>query len=135
METTWQPEWWNDSHRTAWERVKEALRRDWEQTKSDLHVGGTDLDQSVGDTVKQATGSEPLPSTRGLDDWARVENGLRYGYAARAQYGREHADWNDRLEAKLEEEWRDLKSGQTWDEIKGSVRHGWERARPGAGPR
>lgn len=44
-------------------QVKEALKRDWEQTKSDLtgHKKGQDLDQNVGDTVKQATGKEPLP--------------------------------------------------------------------------
>ena len=35
--------------------VGDALKRDWEQTKSDLPGdGGTDLDQDVDDTVKQA---------------------------------------------------------------------------------
>ncbi len=44
-------------------KVKEALKNDWEQTKSDLPGGkkGTDLHQDVPDTVKQATGKEPLP--------------------------------------------------------------------------
>jgi hypothetical protein len=42
--------------------VGEALERDWEQTKSDLPgLEGTDLDQDVDDTVKQATGDEPVP--------------------------------------------------------------------------
>lgn len=43
--------------------AKEALKRDWEQTKSDLTGGkkGIDLGQEAGDTVKQATGSKPLP--------------------------------------------------------------------------
>lgn len=40
----------------------EALERDWEQTKSDLPgLEGEDLDQDVDDTVKQATGNEPVP--------------------------------------------------------------------------
>ena len=44
-------------------QAKEAIKRDWEQTKSDLTGGkkGEDLDQDVGDTVKQAAGKEPVP--------------------------------------------------------------------------
>lgn len=42
-------------------KVKEALKRDWEQTKHDITRKGPDLDQDVGDTVKQAAGKEPIP--------------------------------------------------------------------------
>jgi len=43
--------------------AKEALERDWEQTKHDLPgMEGKDLDQDVDDTLKQATGKEPTPS-------------------------------------------------------------------------
>jgi hypothetical protein len=43
-------------------KVKEALKRDWEQTKHDFNKKkGQDLDQDVGDTLKQATGNEPIP--------------------------------------------------------------------------
>ncbi len=43
-------------------KVKDALKRDWEQTKSDIPgLHGEDLDQGVGDTVKQATGKEAIP--------------------------------------------------------------------------
>jgi hypothetical protein len=139
MGTLNNPRWWSEEHRSAWDRVKEALRRDWEQTKSDLHLGGTDLNQDVDDTVKQAAGTQPLPvgpsvrpaATAGTfeDDWDRVEDGLRYGYGARQQYGRDHAEWNDRLEATMKEEWRDLKTGQTWEQAKAAVRRGWDRAR------
>ena len=56
------PQWWNDKHTSTWDRVKEALRRDWEQTKNDFSSeSGADLNQDVGDTVKQATGAEALP--------------------------------------------------------------------------
>ena len=35
---------------------KEAIERDWEQTKEDVPgLEGQDLDQDVDDTVKQAT--------------------------------------------------------------------------------
>jgi len=43
--------------------VKKALERDLEQTKHDLSFGkaGKDLDQDVDETVKQATGKQPIP--------------------------------------------------------------------------
>ena len=35
--------------------VKDALKRDWEQTKHDLPgMEGKDLDQDAGDTIEQA---------------------------------------------------------------------------------
>ena len=45
--------------------VKDALKNDWEQTKSDLPgLEGKDLDQDVDDTVKQAAGKEPTDGSR-----------------------------------------------------------------------
>ena len=42
--------------------AKEAMERDWEQTKHDLPgMEGKDLDQDVDDTLKQATGKEEPP--------------------------------------------------------------------------
>jgi hypothetical protein len=39
--------------------AKEALDRDWEQTKEDVPgLEGQDLDQDVDDTVKQAAGKD-----------------------------------------------------------------------------
>ncbi len=60
--TTTRPAWWNDQHTSDWDRVKAALRRDWEQTKADFSVdGAVDLNQNVVDTVKQAAGKAPVP--------------------------------------------------------------------------
>ena len=43
--------------------AKEALKRDWEQTKSDLPgMEGKDLDQDAHETVKQAAGAERVPN-------------------------------------------------------------------------
>lgn len=43
-------------------KLKEALKRDWEQTKHDFNKkSGQELNQDVDDTVKQATGAEPVP--------------------------------------------------------------------------
>jgi hypothetical protein len=42
--------------------AKEAMERDWEQTKHDLPgMKGKDLDQDVDDTAKQAAGKEATP--------------------------------------------------------------------------
>ena len=127
------PTWWSDEHTSAWERVKAALRRDWEQTKADFSSRGTDLNQGVTDTVKQAVGTEPVPPlhqpNRDADSdstWERVETEHRYGVGARHHHGADEPDWNDRVESKLKEEWQDLKSGRTWDEVRSSVRRGWD---------
>ena len=122
------PSWWTNETTSGWERAKEALRRDWEQTKADFSNKGQELNQDAGDTVKQALGKEAIPP-RGVpnDDWSSVEPGLRYGYGASTHHG--DSDWDDKLEGKLREEWNDLKTGRTWDEVKGSVRRGYESAR------
>jgi hypothetical protein len=127
------PKWWSTEHTSVWERIKGALRRDWEQTKADLSSGGKELNQGVTDTVKQAVGADPLPgpnqATPDDDDWKTSEPGYRYGAGASHQYAKDEPDWNDRVEAKLKEEWADLRSGKTWDEAKSAVRRGWDRAR------
>ncbi len=142
---TWQPKWWKpEMHGSAWERVKEALKRDWEQTKSDVHAGGRDLDQNVGDTVRQMAGKEDIPpasqpnsKSLGSDNdtrrptWDEVEVPMMYGYGARQQYGAQHAAWNDGLESTLKTEWEEGRgtTGRTWDQVKRHVRRGYERAR------
>ena len=136
---TWQPKWWTpEKHGSAWERAKEALKRDWEQTKSDVHAGGRDLNQGVGDTVKQMAGKEEIPpNSRPLGSdakpmtWDDVETPMMYGYGARQQYGQQHTAWNDRLETTLKGEWEEgrSKTGKTWDQVKNAVRRGYERAR------
>ena len=56
------PTWWTERHISAWERVKDAFRRDWMQTKSDFSVGDAkNLNQRVGDTLVQAAGTAPMP--------------------------------------------------------------------------
>lgn len=43
--------------------AKEALKRDWEQTKDDVPgMEGKDLDQDAHETVKQAAGAEEVPN-------------------------------------------------------------------------
>lgn len=53
-----------DNNDSKMDNVKEALERDWEQTKSDMPgMEGKDLDQDVDDTVRQALGKENPPAS------------------------------------------------------------------------
>lgn len=87
------PLWWTEQHTSAWERVRDAFRRDWEQTKADLANKGRELEQSFVDTVKQAVGSEPVPP---LDvkthptDPAKLDDAIERA-AKRAEKAQEHA--------------------------------------------
>ncbi len=137
----WQPKWWTaEKHGSAWDKVKDAMKRDWEQTKADLHLGGQDLNQELGDTVRQAQGKEAIPPTHvanpggansGSDiGWSDAEEGVRYGYGARDEYGTQHAAWDDNLETRLKSDWEGAGNGviRKWDEVKHAVRRGYERA-------
>ena len=138
MATTasFQPSWWNDSHGSAWERIKEALKRDWEQTKQDLNLPhGHELNQSVTDTIKQAAGTEPIPPhdrpnpPKVIGTWDDVESHVGYGYGARHMFGNEHPVWNEGIEEKLRAEWEvhtGAAKAKPWTEIKEMVRHGYE---------
>jgi len=139
----WQPKWWKpETHGSAWERVKEALKRDWEQTKADVHAGGRELHQNVGDTVRQMAGKEDVPpasvpNSRSLGSdarhpaWDEIETPVMYGFGARQQYGGQHSAWNDNLETTLRNEWEEGRSttGRTWDQVRDHVRRGYERGR------
>lgn len=58
------PNWWGADHESTWTRIKDALRRDWEQTKSDFgSETARDLDQDLTDTVKQGAGSQTFPKS------------------------------------------------------------------------
>jgi hypothetical protein len=128
------PSWWNKEHDSAWDRVKAAMKRDWEQTKSDLsaHKAGKDLDQGAGDTVRQAAGKEEIPAanspTPSKQDrsWDDVEPTYRYAAGAHEQYGKVHPSWNDDLETKLSGEWKQIEPNRPWDEVKSAARHVWD---------
>jgi hypothetical protein len=70
------PKWWNNEHGSSWNRVKAAFKRDWDQTKHDLGGRQRDTDQDVDDTVKQATGKQPIPP-RGQPTYEEAEDWLR----------------------------------------------------------
>lgn len=140
------PSWWDDSHSSAWERAKAAMRRDWEQTKADFSGGkqGRDLDQHVGDTVGQALGKKPIPPlsvpnppdpgdaqpARGPENrdssWDEVEGPSRYGFGAARFYNR---DWDEDLETTVRGDWQSNYPDRPWNEAREHVRRGWDRGR------
>jgi hypothetical protein len=136
----WHPTWYKPEHAISWDRVKEAVRRDWQQTKHDLHAGGHELNQKGTDTLKQAVGKEAIPSINRANppkvigelvgEWEVVELPFEYGYSARHQFGSTHATWNDDLARDLQGEWeasaRASKASGPWDQVKPYVRHGYE---------
>jgi hypothetical protein len=122
-----EPGWWNQEHDSAWERVREAFRRDWAQTKHDFGGGEPDLGQNVGDTVSQAAGRQPVP-VRAQPGFEENEPACRFGYGARRQYGKTHAEWNDQLEDQLRTEWEATYAAddERWEQYQSAVRRGWE---------
>ena len=49
------PSFWTPRQDSAWERIKEALHRDWLQTKRNFMLeGGAELGQSAADTLEKA---------------------------------------------------------------------------------
>ena len=168
------PAWWQADQNNGWDRVKVALHRDWEQTKSDFSGGrdGEDLNQNIGDTVRQALGNGPMPAEsapnpmtphetaqhvrraarqmaraadrfddaaeksiekketygglRRWDRWEDAEAPLRYGHAAASHYPQA---WNTDTEMLLQSEWGGLYPDREWDEVRDTVREGWERGR------
>ncbi len=136
------PKWWSNTHDSGWERTKEALKRDWEQTKADLTGGGQDLNQDASETFRQAAGKEPIPP-RGVPNppdagdlkaqerkaerqtrrWEDSQDAVAYGWGARQNGDR---DWKT-SENELRNEWSGLGHTRTWDDARDDVRHGWER--------
>ena len=136
MQNTHEPAWWSLAHMTAWERVKEAVRRDWKQTKYDLALSGArPLNQTLGDTVRQAAGREPIPSNdrpnppRTIGEWEDIERALRFGYTARGHYGSLYPAWSAELASLLSRDWdrTDNVARQSFAEAARWVRRGYER--------
>jgi hypothetical protein len=138
----WHPKWWKEEYTSAWERVREALRRDWQQTAHDLHLRkGHELNQNVGDTLKQAEGKVPIPDINRTNpprvvgtldgDWEKVEHPMEYGFAARHEFGAAHPRWDEDIDRQLESEWqnqapRESQAKRAWSDVRAYVRRGYE---------
>ena len=119
------PKWWDKEHDSAWDRVKAAFKRDWDQTKHDFGGDEPDTDQDVDDTIKQASGKQPIPP-RGEPTYEEIEDAYRFGYGARSQYGKRYTSWNNELESQLQTDWRDTYTDREWQLYRDSIRRGWD---------
>ena len=135
INSKWRPAWWTEEvHGSAWDRVKGAMQRDWAQTKHDLGVGGHEMNQNVTDTLKQAGGSEHLPTMneanppKVIGDWNEAEVPYSYGYAAKTEHGARHPVWTLELENKLKAEWMAAQdqARRDWIAVRNLVRSGYE---------
>jgi hypothetical protein len=127
------PEWWNAVHELSWQRAKEALRRDWTQTKFDVGAGGHELNQNASDTLGQAVGEAVLPPIEFanrptvIGRWEDAEVAIGFGYAARMHYGDRFPSWSPELERSLKSDWKS--ETIPWGKVALWVRHGYEARR------
>jgi len=128
------PNWWSQEYDTAWDRVKAAVQRDWDQTKHDFGGHEPDTKQGAGDTVAQAAGKESIPP-RGVPTYEEVESAYRFGYGARRHYGGRFTTWNADLETQLAQDWETTypNESEAWARYQPVVRRGWELEKPGTG--
>jgi len=123
------PSWWNEKHEGTWDRMKAALKRDWEQTKADVSSGGHELNQGIGDTVKQAAGKEPIPPAdmpnppKRDEKWEDVEPTYKFGVGARGEL---HDEWSPEVENRLAKDWGSLQDDRKWDEVRNRVRRAYD---------
>ncbi len=119
------PTWWGQEHESAWDRVKAAFKRDWDQTKHDFGGNEPDTDQDVDDTVKQAAGKQPIPP-RGSPTYEELEDAYRFGYGARRHYGKSFSAWDQNLEATLKRDWRQTYTDRDWLNNREAIHKGWD---------
>jgi hypothetical protein len=124
------PDWWTSVHALSWELAKEALRRDWIQTKFDVGAGGHQLNQNAADTLGQAVGEAVLPPIEVanrptvIGRWEDAEVAIGFGYAARLHYGDRYPLWSSELERRLRRDWKNVQI--PWGKAALWVRHGYE---------
>lgn len=126
------PSWYTREDDSAWERVKAAFRRDWEQTKHDFGGKSPDLNQQLGDTVSQASGSKPIPPGNAPTPHpekrdvysADYDPAYKYGYVAYRHYGSQ-CEWCDDTESRLQRDW----SGADWGTHRDAIHRGWNYAK------
>ena len=58
--------------------------------------------------------------------WEEAEVPLMYGYGASSFY----SNWDDESEQRMREEWNDLHPDTDWDDVRDTIRTGWDRTRP-----
>jgi hypothetical protein len=119
------PNWWTTENDSSWEKVKAAFKRDWDQTKHDFGGKQPDTEQNVNDTVKQASGNQPIPP-RGVPVYEKIEPAYRFGYGAKSHYGKKYSKWDAQLETELQRDWQASYPQGNWRDDVEYIRYGWD---------
>jgi hypothetical protein len=99
-------------------RVKKAEKEMEKEAKRDTKEAERDTDRMRGND-----------RGRGWDrwnTWEEAEVPLMYGYGASSFY----SNWDDESEQRMREEWNDLHPDTDWDDVRDTIRTGWDRTRP-----
>lgn len=101
------PAWWSTDEDSAWERVKDTFKRDWDQA------------------TKRAARRDAAPP-QGMPAYEEVETAYRFGYGARLHYGDKYDEWDDELEDTLRRDWLKTYPDRNWDEDVEYIQAGWD---------
>lgn len=126
---TWNnPIWWNQMHDRAWERVKDAFKRNWNQKNYEYGVH-PEVDQSRH-TAKELTNRNVLNILSRLAFYEEAEPAYCFGYGARLHYGVRFSEWNVELEFRLKADWEmaDRRRRSRWLQDRELVLRGWDYA-------
>ena len=117
------PTWWKPDNDFAWDHVKLAMKRDWEQAK---YADQPETGQSSKHAARQAGGMEPIPPMGKLS-FEELEPAYRFGYGARLKYGTEYPEWDENLEIRLAKDWRIMNPTrlEKWEQDRSAIRYGW----------
>ena len=108
------PNWYTEDNDKSWGNVKDAFRKDWEQTKHDFgSKTAPDLGQDAGDTIREAT--------TGKTDFETREPSFRFGHAAREHYGTKYPAWSTDLENDLRSDY-----GTDYDRDRDDIRRAYD---------
>lgn len=122
------PGWWGTDIESAWNRVKDVVKRDWGQPPDDFGAScKPDFESTMDDSVREAQGWDTMaaPEEPNCDE---IELAFRFGYGAHVQFGGNYTYWDKDLAEFLREEWEKLPANQrrTWMEDRSTIRYGWE---------
>jgi hypothetical protein len=118
LKNDWHSRYGAHDERSAWERIKAAVRHGWEKM-----TGDTDAESHYRTHWSNTYAS----GGTNYDDYAPA---YRYGAEMRNDARYRNSDWAD-VEDALHADW-DTRYGTdgvtTWEKVKAAVRHGWDRA-------
>jgi hypothetical protein len=119
LKNDWHSRYGAHDERSAWERIKAAVRHGWEKMTGDTTDDDTHYRAHWSNTYASGGTS--------YDDYAPA---YRYGAEMRNDARYRNSDWS-KVEDALHADW-DARYGTdgvtTWDKVKAAVRHGWDRA-------